>query len=313
MLTYLLVQWASTLAALLLLAASGVWALWAFHERERPFLWLATPLAGIATLSLSLSFLYVLCRLTVPVGFVVAVLLNGTLSLAIVWCRRKEALSRRRRDVVVGLAALLGVSAGAVWVVQGTALRQGEPTILLAAGSDMFGYSHMGDWMLRHPHQMPVASPERPYESFLEILVNYDTRHGAFLLAAVAAWCRGTTTLFSFDFATGVAWSAALLGFAAAFARRPLLLVTLIAAVALSVWLRNGRTGYFGKTLAYPGCLLLAHVFLRTWQTSTRLRVISCLTLAIGFGLCHTPSLLIAAVGLICMGIALARLFEMGL
>jgi hypothetical protein len=307
MLTYFLVQWGSTLGALLLLAMSGAWTLWAFRERERPFLWLATPLAGIATLSLSLSFLYVLCRLTVPVAFVVSLLVNGSASLAIVWRRGREILPRRRRDLVFGLAALFVVTAGAVRVVQGTALRQREPTILLAAGSDMYGYSHMGDWMLRHPHETPVASPDRPYESFLEILVNYDTRHGAFLLAASAAWCRGTSTLFSLDFATGVAWSAALLGFAAAFARRPLLFVSLIGAVALSVWLRNARTGYFGKTLATPGCLLLAHVFLRTWQTRTAWRVVSCLVLAIGFGLCHTPSLLIAAVGLVFMGIAFAR------
>lgn len=154
---------------------------------------------------------------------------------------------------------------------------------------------------------MPVASPERPYESFLEILVNYDTRHGAFLLAAVTAWCRRTTTLFSLDFATGVAWCAALLGFAAVFARRPLLFLTLIAAVAMSVWLRNARTGYFGKTLAYPGCLLLAHVFIQTWRTSTPLRLTSCLVLGWGFGLCHTPSLLAAAIGLVCMGIAIVR------
>jgi hypothetical protein len=307
MLAYFLVLWGSTLAALLLLAASGAWTLWAFRDRDRPYLWLASPLAGIATLSLSLSLLYAVCRLTVPVSFLIALLLNGAVTLAV--CRRGagEPLPRRRRDGILGLAALLAVAAGSVWVVQGTALRQGEPTILLAAGSDMYGYSHMADWMLRHPHEMPVASPDRPYESFLEILVNYDTRYGAFLLAAVTAWCRGTTTLFSLDFATGVAWTAALLGFAAAFARRPLLLLTLIAAAALSVWLRNARTGYFGKTLAYPGCLLLAYVFIQTWRTSTPLRLASCLVLGWGFALCHTPSLLAAAVGLVCMGIVIVR------
>jgi hypothetical protein len=297
----------STLAALFLLALAGAWSLWAFRDRNRPYLLLAAPLAGIATLSLSLSVLYVVCRLSVPISFLVALLVNGAATLAV--CRRGagDLLPRRRRDAFLSLAALLGVAAGSVWVVQGTALGQREPTILLAAGSDMFGYSHMGDWMLRHPHEMPVASPERPYESFLEILVNYDTRHGAFLLAAVTAWCRGTTTLFSLDFATGVAWAAALLGFAAAFARRPLLFLTLIAAAAMSVWLRNARAGYFGKTLAYPGCLLLAHVLIQTWRTSTPLRLASCLVLGWGFGLCHTPSLLAGAVGLVCMGIALVR------
>lgn len=311
MLAYFLVLLGSTLAALLLLAVAGAWSLWAFRDRDRPYLVLAAPLAGVATLSLSLSLLYEVCRLSVPVSFLIALLVNGAATLAVCGRGAREMLPRRWRDAFVGLAALLGIAGGSVWVVEGTALRQREPTILLAAGSDMFGYSHMGDWMLRHPHEMPVASPERPYESYLEYLVNDDnTRPGAFLLAAVTAWCRGTTTLFSLDFATGVAWSAALLGFAAAFARRPLLFLTLLAAAALSVWLRNARTGYFGKTLAYPGCLLLAHVFIQTWRTNTPLRLASCLVLGWGFGLCHTPSLLAASVGLVCMGIAIVRVLS---
>ena len=184
MLAYFFVLLGSTLAALLLLALAGAWSLWAFRDRNRPFLLLASPLAGIATLSLTLSVLYVICRLTVPVSFLIALLVNGAATLAVCGRGVREMLPRRRRDAILGLTTLLGVAAGSVWGVQGTALRQREPTILLAAGSDMFGYSHMRDWMLRHPHEMPVASPERPYQSFPEILVNYDTRHGAFLLAA---------------------------------------------------------------------------------------------------------------------------------
>jgi hypothetical protein len=304
---YFFVLAGSTLAALLLLALAGAWTLWAFRDRERPYLWLAAPLAGIATLSLSLSLLYVVCRLTVPVSFLVAMLLNGAATLAV--CRRSagDLVPRRRRELVVGLAALLGVTAAGVWLVLGTAVRQGEPTILIGAGTDQFGYSHMGDWMLRHPHEMPVASSARPYESYVELLINNDTRHGAFLLAAVTAWCRGTTTLFSLDFATGVAWCAALLGFAAAFARRPLLFLTLIVAAALSIWLRNARCGFFGKTLAYPGCLLLVPVFLQTWRDSTPLRLVSFLVLGAGFGLCHTPAVLAATVGLVFLGVVFAR------
>jgi hypothetical protein len=307
MFLYFLILWSSTLVALLLLAVAGAWTLWPFRARERPFLGLAAPLAGIATLSLSLSVLYVLCRLSVPVSFFIALLLNGAGTL--IACRRGlgDLSPQRRRDLVVGLAALMGVTAAGVWVVLGTAVRQGEPTILICAGTDQFGYSHMGDWMLHHSHETPVASPTRPYESYLEFLINADTRHGAFLLAAVTAWCRGTSTLFSYDFATAIAWCAALLGFAASFARRPLLFLMLIVAAALSFWLRNARHGFFGKTLAYPGCLLLVPIFLQTWRHSTVLRLLSLLVLGSGFGLCHTPAVLTATIGLVFLGVLFAR------
>src|SRR5262245_47024127 len=38
--------WAQTLLALVLLAFAGGWALWPFRRADRPYLWLAAPLAG---------------------------------------------------------------------------------------------------------------------------------------------------------------------------------------------------------------------------------------------------------------------------
>src|SRR5712692_4907814 len=126
---YFLAQCASTLAALLVLAVAGAWALVAFRSRERPYLWLAAPLAGIGTLSLSLTLLFDVCRLQLPAAFAVAMLPTGT-ATAVALCRGRP-WPFQRREWALGLAALLGVTAAGVKVVQRTAIRQEEPTILL--------------------------------------------------------------------------------------------------------------------------------------------------------------------------------------
>src|SRR5262249_30139384 len=159
--------------------------------------------------------------------------------------------------------------------------------ILLIAGSDQFGYAQLGDWILHHPHEEPVLSPARPYESWIHLIHTHmggDPRRGAYLLAALAGWCRGTTTLFSYDFATGVALIAGILGFGAAFARRFPMLLLLLAGIALSVWLRNARTGFLGKTLAYPGGVLLVWLLIQTWYHASVPRALSCLVLGSGYG-----------------------------
>jgi hypothetical protein len=301
----------STLLGLVVLAAVGAWALWPFRGWQRPYLWVAAPLAGIGTLALSLTVLYEVCRLTLPAAFGVALLVNG--AATVVACLRGGLPRGRRRDLLIGLAALLAVAGLCVGVLEGTAVRQGEPTLLVVSGSDHFGYAQVGDWIVRHPHQEPRASAAYPYESYIEMMVDMRERYGAFQLAGLAGWCRGTTTLFSYDFATGVACAAGLLGFAGAFARRPTLLLTLLACAAVSVWLRNASTGYFGKTLAYPGCLLLAALFLWTWQAVTPLRLLACVVLGTGYGLCHSPLTHATAVGLVFIGVSLALVLQRAL
>ncbi|MBI1915730.1 MAG: hypothetical protein HYS12_13505 [Planctomycetes bacterium] len=306
---YFLAQCGSTLLALLALAAAGGWALVAFRNRERPYLWLAAPLAGIGTLSLSLTLLYDICRLRLPASFAVAMLLNVAATAAALW--RGRPWQFRRREWALGLAALLGVTAAGVKVVQKTAIRQGEPTILITAGTDQFGYAQNGDWIVRHPHEEPAISPDRPYESWIawgHSLQGGDPRRGAYLLVALAGWCRGTTTLFSYDFATGVALIAGLLGFGAAFGRRFPVLLLLLAAVAVSVWLRNARTGFFGKTLAYPGGVLLVWLLIQTWHSASVPRVLSCLVLGSGFGLCHNVLAIATFASLLCVGVVLVSL-----
>lgn len=307
---YFLTQCASTLAALLVLAAVGGWSVWVFRSKDRPYLWLAAPLAGLGVLSLSLTALFHGCRLSLPWAFAVALAVNVPITLTAVW--RGGMPRRRPRDWVLGLVVLVGVLAGGVRLVQDSAIRQHEPTLVVVGGSDQFGYSHVGDWLLHHPHQIPKGSPEQPYQCWPENMLT-DPRRGAYLLVALAGWCRGTTTLFSFDWGIGVALIAGLLGFAAAFTRRPLPLLLLLVAAAVSLWFRNSRTGYFGKTLTYPGYLLLTHLFIQTWRRTTLPRVCCISVLATGFGLCLSPVSLLALFGILGMGAVGARLVALAL
>jgi hypothetical protein len=286
---------AQSLVALVVLAVAGGWALTPFASERRPYLWLAAPLCGIGVLSLSLYVLYHAARLTVPWAFVAALAVNGALTFGLWW--RAEWRRPAWRHLGFGLVLALVCAAAAVRVVDGEALVRGEPTVVVAHGSDQFGYSHAADWLLQHPHEQPAGSAERPYECWLSFLWEYDTRHGVFLLLSAASWLRGTSGLFSYDFATTVAFIAALVGFAGAFARRPALVVALLVAVALSLWLRQVRQGFFGKVAAYPGIILVVGLVLETWTRWTPGRTLVCVTLALGFTLCHNPLALVAAVG----------------
>src|SRR5262249_30095714 len=117
-----------------------------------------------------------------------------------------------------------------------------------------------------------------------------------------AAWLRGTPPLFSYDFASGVAVAAGVLGLAGAFAGCRRSLLVLLAAGVLSLWFPISRLGFFGKTLAYPGCILVAFAFLETWRqpAATKLGVLA--LLGAGVALCHHPFTLAAVVTLVLAG-----------
>jgi hypothetical protein len=290
--------WGQTLLAVAALGLVGGWALWPFRRADRPFLWLAAPLAGVATLSAALCLLYFVVGLTLPSSLAVSGLLAlPTLAL----------LARRAR--VAGwpwaAGAILAVSGAATLVSNATAVRLGEPTVLLRDGTDAVGYSLFADWFLGHPGQTPAYSPDRPHEAFVRA-VYADPRRGAFLLAAAAARVRGTTALFSYDWANGVALACGALGLAGLFAsgRRGLLL--LLAAAAVSLWFSVSRCGYFGKTLAYPGCLLLCHVFWQAWQRFDGARLLGAAWLGAGVCLNLHPMVPQSVLGLVLCGLAAA-------
>src|SRR5262249_22123600 len=152
----------------------------------------------------------------------------------------------------------------------------------------------------------PAWDPDRPQEAYVHYLYTADRRLGAFLLLASAAWARGTTALFSYDWTNGVALAAAALGLAGLFAsgRRGLLL--LLAAAGLSLWFSTSRCGYLGKALAYPGCLLLGYVFWEAWLRGGAVRSLAAAFLAAGVALCLHPMVVQVVLALLLSGAAVA-------
>ena len=263
-----------TLLALLALGSAGGWALWPFRRADRPYLWLAAPLAGLLTLGGTLGVLYFFAGLPFRWCFGVGLAFNSIATVACLVRGRPELPPLGRRvlaTVVVTCAAYWGTVS-----CNKTSIDAREPTIAAMDGSDMFGYAITADWIRAHPWAHPPSATE-PFEVMLYANLYRDAgRPLSFLLAAAAAEARGTSALFSYDWASGVILSAALLGFGAVFATNPLMLVLLVAGGGVSNWLANARTGYFARSIAYPSTILLAGLFLSvvgrfTWSRGATL------------------------------------------
>jgi hypothetical protein len=281
----------------------GGWALAPFRRADRPFLWLAAPLAGLAVLALALCPLYFACRLPLP--WCLAVAGPPLAAATIILLARRWRAGGRVEGWPWAAAAVLAVSAVFTLGSNATAVRRGEPTVCMREGTDAVGYSLFADWFLQHPGEKPPYGPEWPNQAF--IYADWDdTRPGAFLLAAAAAWLRGTTALFSYDWANGVALACAALGLAGLFAsgRRGLLL--LLAAAALSHWFPASRCGYFGKTLAYPGCLMLGYLFWEACRRPGGARMLTAGLVSAGVCLCLHPMVPQAVLGLLLAGLGLS-------
>jgi hypothetical protein len=278
--------WLETVAALAVLALVGGWALWPFRNTKRRYLYLAAPTAGIAVLSLALTILYVTCHLSVPISLAISLpLLSAPTVVCLVrWWMQGGKLERW----ALPLALAIGVSAWATYCCNRTAIITGEPTISMLDGTDAFGYAQIADHFLRHPNVMPTWSPTRPHEAWV-FACEGDPRPGAFLLTAAAAFVQRQGALYAYDWATGIALAAGILALAGAFPTPRLGLVLLVAAGGVSAWLTYSRSGYFGKLLTYPGCLLLVSVVLATWQDFSPRRLLACAILSYGVTLCHSP------------------------
>jgi hypothetical protein len=278
--------WLETVATLAVLALVGGWALWPFRGTQRRYLYLAAPSAGIAVLSLALTILYAACGLSVPVALAIALplLATPTVVCLVRWWMRGERMHRW----VLPLVVIVGVSGWAVYCCNRTSILLGEPTISMMDGTDAFGYCQIADYHLHHPGTVPLWSPSRPWEAYPYVCEG-DPRPGAFLLTAAAACVQREGALYAYDWATGVALAAGLLALAGAFPTPRIGLVLLIAAGAVSAWLSYSRSGYLGKLLAYPCCLVLVSVVLATWQDFSPWRLLGCAVLGYGVSLCHSP------------------------
>jgi hypothetical protein len=292
-----------TLAALALLAVIGGWTLWPFRTSTRPYLWLAAPLTGIAILSLTLTILYHTFGLALPLCLAICVPVSVAPTLV--------CLVRRWRQGgpvpgwKTGLAALLGIGVWGAFASNGTAIRCGEPTVSMRDGSDTFGYAQVASWILQHPQEQASWNPSKPHEAYVHVM-DADPRPGAFLLTAAAGFVRQTTPVFSFDWLMGVALAAGVLALAGCFASGRGTLVLLLCAGILSSWFTLAHSGYLGKVLAYPGCILLASLLFSTWRQLSINKLLAGALLGLGVGLCHSPATPVTILGLLFGGSVLA-------
>jgi len=269
---------AQTLLALVGLGLAGGWALIPFRRQERPYLWLAAPLAGLFTFGASLAICYFVMRM--PLQWSIGIGLFINIAATTFNLRRLTDWQLTRARFGAALLVTIGSAYWANQVCNKTAILHREPTIAVMDGSDMFGYAVSGDWLRNHPaSERPRV--DRPFETIAYGNICYDTsRPIAHLLGAAGAEVRGTTALFSYDWTSGVILAAGMLGFGGLFASNSLWIFILPLGVGLSNWITNSRTGYLGKSLAYPGGMLLASFFLETISRPSRGRI----ALLAGFG-----------------------------
>src|SRR5947207_9654353 len=73
-----------------------------------------------------------------------------------------------------------------------------------------------------------------------------------------------------------------------------------------SAWMTASRCGYFAKTLAYPGCLMLAALYMAAWARPTVGRIVAVCLLGPVVALYIHPVLPVLVLGLLLAGSAAA-------
>lgn len=245
-------EFARFLAALAVLGVAGAWFCLLFQSRN-PRLLFAAPLVGLAVLPMPVMFLYSFFQQSFGASIVIGWGLLATASLGVLVVTRPPidwAACRPTALVAFGLAVLIFAA------VNAATLSGHGVAVLIMDGSDQLGYSHVGDWFLNHPVDVgPQLSADRPYDSW-PYNGTHEGRFGAYMLAAATTVLTGRSALFSFDLSCAVVLTAGVIGVAAVHAGRSWSFPLLALGLAASLWFDLGRTGYFGKILAYPLLLL---------------------------------------------------------
>jgi len=305
---YALQLWIQTLLALASLGLAGGCALWPIRSSRRPYLCLASPLAGITALGGLLIVLYYGVRLPFGVALISGWLLLSSATVACLVFGGVWKLPLKETVMVLAV-----ITAGSIWgtyTCNWTAMQAGEPTIAITEGSDMFGYAMTADWLLRHPAiEKPLSKNVFENFPYTQLYVEC-SRPVAFLLLAAAAFVRGTTALFSYDWACGVILAAAAIGFAGLFAARPVGLLLLLLTAISSAWMTDSRSGYLGKTLAYPACLLLGVLFFNGWRNPSRARILIVFLIALPTAFLINPIVPLVYTGLLWGGVTAALILS---
>jgi hypothetical protein len=227
----------------------------------------AAPLAGLLISSCGIAALYTVLGLSLATSTAAMAVVGGAATiLALARARPRPA----RDDLALVVIAAV-IAAVATWLANFTTIKLGAPGFLYMDGTDQLGYAQLADWLRTHPvHQLPEATPVRPYESWPEFSFHTDPRFGAYFTLAVIAMLRGESGMFAYDNATALVLLAGYLGIAAVMARSPRSFALLLAGLLTCHWFEYSRSGYFGKTLGYPAALFVVGLFLAARQRLER-------------------------------------------
>jgi hypothetical protein len=273
----------TVLAAICLLGLAGGFMTAPFRAGRR-FILLLSPAGGMLTLALLVTLFYTTDKLS----------FQQSAALALVLCVSLTVLSSirwrpSRLDLCTSIVLLLSIAAIATGMFCAATLIAGSPSILYIDGSDHGGYAHAADWLLSHSFsQQPLLSPEYPYDSWPVMMFTGDFRYSAFVFMTLMAMLNQTSGLFAYDLACAVAFSVAVLGIAAVFARSMLTIVGLSLCLMTTTWFELGRDGFFGKLMAYPSCLFLLGLFMTSYRGMSLQKMASFVLFTVGVATMHS-------------------------
>jgi hypothetical protein len=241
------------------LSAAGGFLVLPFRK-SRKYVALASPLAGLFVLALGTGACYsVLGKSLVFCASLCELACIGASLVAFLIVRP----TFRWRGCILPAAATLVVVSLITFSTDTATICLDQPAVQYMDGTDHLGYGQMADWLSVHTvAQLPQMSPDAPYEAFPTYLVHGDPRFGSFFAMSIIRSIRGLSGAFTYDIACAVVLSAAILALAGIFARSFFSMLIVLVGLTTCHWFDFSRSGYLGKLLGFPGCLLVAGLFL---------------------------------------------------
>jgi hypothetical protein len=206
----------------------------------------------------------------------------------------------QRSILLVLVLCFVAIVAAAIVTCDYVTLNSGGPAIVYMHGRDQAGYGQLADWLNTHTvAERPVASPDRPYDSWPDIMFALDPRFSSFGLLAIVATLHGTSGFFAYNVTCAIVMAGAVLALVGLFADTVVVLCVVAVGLLLSHWVDYTHIGFFGKVLSYPAVLMVAGLAMNCRRSVDSERVFYIMVLASAAGIVHSgpaASLLCASV-----------------
>ncbi len=302
-------EWAFVIGVIAAFGTCGLGILAPFAGTS-PYWFLGAPFAGLLIVPFGANTFY--SHFLISYGASAGISGACCILLSIVSCFYYRArLSISVSSMTLGaLGVMVGVVVVAsVAIFEGATLHEQGPALLVAWGTDHFGYSHLADWLnnrlvSQRPQWLPTA--ERPYDSWPAIMFGTDPRFGSFGLVAIVSSLYGTSGMFAYDVASAVAVAAAVIALAALFANSTIVFALVAIGLLVSHWVDYLHMGFLGKVLGYPAALFVTGLTLKSLSSVSLDRVMALMILASATAILHsgpTTALLAGAVLIPALGI----------